>query len=109
MEILNVKAGDEVVYTPSQNNGNRQIKTVEKVTPTGRIKLVGSSKQFNKNGDEIGGDVWSRAWISKATEQEIQEIQEEKFIRECLCKIKKVHELTYAQAIKIATILKRDV
>ena len=108
MAELNVKVGDKVIYEPSMHYGNRRIKVVEKITPTGQIKIVGVSNKFDKNGREIGGDTWHRVWISEATEKDVEEIQHEEFVRECLYKIKKVNKLTYEQAIKILEILESE-
>jgi hypothetical protein len=51
-----VKAGDEVVVL--RNGRSRSIKTVTKVTATGRI-VIGSDT-FNADGTQRGGKVYSR-------------------------------------------------
>lgn len=102
MDELNVKAGDKVIVRcPAY--GIRRVETVDKVTPTGRIKV--NSTYFNKAGCEIGGNVWHRSHIVKATESEIKEIEQAEIIRGALYQLHNLSTLTYEQAVLIKSIL----
>lgn len=58
------KAGDPVAV--SNINGVR-ITTVEKVTPTGRIRVLG--KYYNPDGCERTQSFWGMSWLKPVTDE----------------------------------------
>ena len=73
MEILNVKVGDKVLVSKgSRYKNNDFIVEVEKVTPTGMIKLSRSNNplSFNKYGKQIGSAGYFPYRLSIPTEEE---------------------------------------
>lgn len=106
---LKVKVGDKVLYQyNSWGKGVERIKTVKKVTPTGRIRIEGMDSQFDKYGREMGGDVWSgHAFLSIPTEKDYKRIEENAVISKALSLVKDLSRktLSYDKAIKIVEIL----
>ncbi len=104
---LNVKVGDKVIYHPSGSCARKSIATISKITPTGRIKISGSMTQYDATGREMGNTrAWSSTRISEATEELIQEIEQQIVIDNCLRRISSIKEITYDQAVEILNILK---
>lgn len=61
-EELKVKVGDKVLYNYWTFGGAiERIETVTRVTPTGRIRIEGSSSQFDKYGREMGTESYDKA------------------------------------------------
>lgn len=58
-DMSTLKAGDLVLYR--YMGGRFQKATVEKVTPTGRIKVCG--QMFNAMGYQMGGSTWHKSYI----------------------------------------------
>lgn len=58
-ELMNVKAGDAVLYR--YMGGRFQRKIVEGVTPSGQIKVCG--QRFRPSGRQIGGSTWHESYI----------------------------------------------
>lgn len=108
-EELNVKVGDEVLYRLWNLSGVvERIETVTRVTPTGRIRIDGSSSQFDKYGREMGGDSWrGGANLSIPTEEDYKRIEENAVISEALSLMEKLNKKTlpYDKAVKIVEIL----
>lgn len=104
MGELNVKPGDKVIY---ECRGREHIVTVTKVTPTGRIRIDFTDSQFDKNGYQMGGDIWFSSSIRKATPEDIKRIEQKKAIlKACeLCKTVSTNSLPYEKALKIIEIL----
>ena len=67
MNELNVKVGDKVLLSGGYGiNKHEKIATVERITPTGRIKVSGSTSYFNKYGDEMRkSDPWAPKYYLK--------------------------------------------
>ncbi len=108
-EELNVKVGDEVLYRLWNLSGVvERIETVTRVTPTGRIRIDGSSSQFDKYGREMGGDSWrGGANLSIPTEEDYKRIEENAVISNALSLMEKLNKktLSYDKAVKIVEIL----
>lgn len=108
-EELNVKVGDEVLYRLWNLSGVvERIETVTRVTPTGRIRIDGSSSQFDKYGREMGGDSWrGGANLSIPTEEDYKRIEENAVISNALSLMEKLNKKTlpYDKAVKIVEIL----
>ena len=98
--LKNLKEGDKVII-----NGrySRSVRTVEKITPAGNIKVNGLL--FNKNGIERNGDTWSKFWLSEATPFEVTEITRNAVISKARSLMKETTKLTFEQAQKIIAIL----
>lgn len=109
LEELKVKVGDKILYRLWTFNGTiERIENVTKVTPTGRIRIEGSSSQFNKYGREMVGDSWhSAAELSIPTEEDYKRIKENAVISNAISLIEKINKktLSYDKAIKIIEIL----
>ena len=86
MEKLNVKVGDKVIIQGRWNE--ESIHTVEKITPTGLIKVCGYT--FYDNGTQRGGDSWSSFRLIEATPEAIQRIKDRKTVRKAISMCRKV-------------------
>ena len=92
MKELNVKIGDDVLVS----NGNRYekdvndfIAKVEKITPTGRIRIFGKIfSQFDKYGWEMGAkkNIPYRLFIP--TEEDYKRIEKNKLVKKIIYNIK---------------------
>lgn len=111
-EELKVKVGDKVLYNYWTFGGNiERIETVIRVTPTGRIRIEGSSSQFDKYGREMGSDSYrSGASLSIPTEEDYKRIKENTVISKAISLIKKLNKKTlpYDKAVKIVDILSKE-
>lgn len=109
MEELKVKVGDKVLCTLWTFGGTiERIETVTKVTPTGRIRIEGSSSQFNKYGREMAGDSWhNAAELSIPKEEDYKRIEKNAAISKAISLIEKLNKKTlpYDKAVKIIEIL----
>jgi hypothetical protein len=101
---LNVKVGDQVIIYGSYRN--KSLGTVEKITPTGLIKVNGTL--YNQDGYIRGGGAWNTGSISEATPELIKEVNENNTISLALSKMRKCSSLTYEKALKIIEILKEN-
>lgn len=106
-DVLNVKVGDEVLYVSSSYSRIEKIAIVTKITPTGRIRIDKSKKQFDKYGWQMGNTGWrARDYICILTSEKKEEILRKSKIAECirLFDVSK-NKLTYDQAKSIVSIL----
>ena len=112
MKELNVRVGDKVLYQYSYiSTRTERIETVKKVTPTGRIRVKGTDKQFDKYGREMGGNSWGgRATLSIPTLEDFQRIEENETISKALSMMAKLNikTLPYEKALKIIDILEES-
>ena len=100
---LNIKQGDKVIV---HGRFGKRIAEVEKITPTGRIRVKGS--YYDKFGHQIGRDIWSRTRITIATEEEIQRLEQELFILRTIEKMTNFRgTLRHEDAVLIDTILNK--
>lgn len=108
-EELKVNVGDKVLYKCWAFSGTiERIETVTRVTPTGRIRIEGSSSQFDKYGREMGVDSWrGGANLSIPTEEDYKRIEENAVITKALSLMEKLNKKTlpYDKALKIVEIL----
>ena len=75
MAKLDVKVGDKVI---AWSRYGKHITEVTKITPTGRIRIKGSSSQFSPDGCELGGGGWGGSTSLHPWTEEIErEIREE--------------------------------
>lgn len=103
MEELNVKAGDKVIV--STRNGD-YITTVEKVTPSGRIKTK-ENYSFRSNGTQIGDDTWNIRHLHEYTEERAQKIMREKIINKAYSKMRQINDITYEMARDFLDVLQK--
>lgn len=104
---LNVKVGDKVIY--HHGLGKKQIATVTKVTPTGRIRIDCSTSQFNKYGISMGDSGWTHSFLSEYDEEVAHEIISKQYIDLAfrLMREFRYDDLTVEDAKKIIEILKK--
>lgn len=96
----NIKVGDEVIV---YGGYTEQIRKVEKITPTGLIKVGGCL--YYKNGGMRGGDRWSRSHIAMATPELKKKIEEETTIRKANYILTNYKVKDYETAAKIIELL----
>lgn len=75
--MLNLKVGDKVLM---RSTWHTMIKVVDKITPTGLIKVGGYT--FRPDGCERGGDNWHRWHIEPLTPELEIEFYKKRFISE---------------------------
>ena len=112
-EELNVKVGDKLFYrTGYTHNQFERIVTVTKVTPTGRIRVDYSDKQYDKYGNEMGNrDRWTcRSSLYLPKEEDYERIKVNNAIAKALLLMEKQNKKTisYEQAVKIIEILEPE-
>ena len=75
MSYFDFKVGDKVLLKTGYPYNHREaIRQVVEITPTGRVRISGSSVQFGKDGYRLGGEKWSEPCsISPISDQEINE------------------------------------
>ena len=107
MEELNVKVGDKVLVS-GRYKENDYIAEVEKVTPTGRIKLSGgSSAQFDKYGREMGANLYYSHWLSIPTEEDYKRIEKNKLAGEIIYNIRSLNtDNLYNLDVTTLTVIK---
>ncbi len=102
-EFKNLKVGDKVFvcYT-----GRTAVRAVEKITPTGLIKVDGIL--FNINGSARGGGAYCRTHIEIATPEKIEKIKQDVYIKKVMANLKelKTEDVTFEQAEEINKIFK---
>jgi hypothetical protein len=78
--IANLKAGDKVFVSW---NGNLELKTVDRITPTGRIVIKDSA--FDDSGNLITNrDSWNRYWLVEVTEERLEQYNLDQLRRSAL-------------------------
>lgn len=103
MKKLNVKAGDKVIVI---GRFSKSVSKVEKITPTGLIKVDG--RLYYDTGNERGGDVWTSNTIYEYSEEEGRKIIENNYIKKTITKLRKIETLTYKQAVAINNVLESE-
>ena len=98
--IKNLKVGDKVFVCWRMG---RSLRTVEKITPKGYIKVGGSL--YNTDGSERNSDIWSRCYLSEATPEEIRLFAEQATIKRAIKLMQETKEITLEQASKIIDLL----
>lgn len=104
MEELKVKAGDKLLCKRyGYLSSDESITEVERVTPSGRIKVVGMDCHFNKYGNRIGGDRFRESiQLSIPSTEDLERIKKTDTIKKAkdLIILNK-DKLSYMQAVKI--------
>lgn len=98
--IKNLKVGDKVFVCWRMG---RSLRSVEKITPKGYIKIGGSL--YNTDGSERNSDVWSRCHLSEATPEAIKLFGEQLTIKRAMQLMQSTKEITLEQANKIIELL----
>lgn len=80
------------------------IKPVQKITPTGLIKV--NDNLFNKNGFIRSSDKYNTTYIEIATPEKIEEFRQRVYIKKVYRKLKelRVDDITFEQAKEINRI-----
>ncbi len=92
MEELNVKVGDNVLVSSGRGRGEDFIAEVEKVTPTGRIRLSDrSSTQFDKYGREMGTTRYYPYRLSVPTKEDYKRVEKNKLAGKILYNIRSLN------------------
>lgn len=102
-EFENIKAGDKVIIS---REGLENISIVEKVTPTGRIKVNGEYYSSD-DGHKIGNGIWCRGHIVPYTEERAETIRRERTVSRCLYQLRnlRTEDIDYDTAVRILNIL----
>ena len=101
--IAELKPGDEIlVSSPYQN---KRIATVEKITPTGLIKV--ENMYFNRDGSQRGGDVFGGCRISECSPAKKKELMQERVIVNTVKILRTLTKdsINYEQAVAIMEIV----
>ena len=93
METLNVKVGDKVLVSKGSRYKNDDfIAEVEKVTPTGRIRLSDrSSTQFDKYGREMASNGYFPYRLSIPTKEDYNCVEKNKLVGKILYNIRSLN------------------
>ena len=99
--LSNLRVGDKVIVS---NYGYKEIAQIEKITPSGMIKVNGSL--YNKDGSRRGA-MYSFC-LQECTPEIEKELAQRAFIRKVVTRMRNIKDITYEQAIKINRILADD-
>ena len=100
MTFKDLKVGDKVFAV---NTFYKKLRQVEKITPTGLIRVGG--RLYNQNGSLRSSDTWNTEHLEIANDDTIEKFKEEVFVNKCKSRMSKKVELTYSQAKRIMDIL----
>ena len=103
MDRLDVKVGDTILVCGMWYK--RRISTVQKVTPTGKIRVDGNL--YDANGFRRINK-WESEYIQKPTSEQLKQVRDEYKINKALKMCHEVKVLTIEQAEKIVDILLND-
>lgn len=110
MEELNVKVGDKVLVSKGSRyyKNNDFIAEVEKVTPTGRIRLSDrSSTQFDKYGREMGVNLYYSHKLSIPTKEDYNRVEKNKLAGKIIYSIRSLNtDNLYNLDVKTLTVIK---
>ena len=98
----NLKPGDKVFVS---GYSRRTLRTVEKITPKGFIKVDGT--YYYKDGRERGGTGWHFTRIVPASEEEVIAYNKERFVASVMKKMREIKSLDYEKAVLIHDILNK--
>lgn len=85
------------------NNGYMTLAEVEKVTPSGLVKVNGSL--YYKDGRERSKSTWNHFWIKPASEEDVMKIERKEYIQRVFNKLRDIKGMDYATAFKINEVL----
>lgn len=102
--LENLKEGDLVIVHTRMTD---RVRKVEKITPTGKIRVDG--ELYAKNGTR-GNDLWSVSILMEATPEAIEKIRNKSLIANAiaLMKSEKAANINVEQAKAIIKILEGD-
>ena len=110
MQELNVKVGDKVLVSKgSMYNDDEFIAEVEKVTPTGMIKLSRSNSpfSFNKYGKQIGSASYFPYRLSIPTKEDYKRIEKNKLAGKIIYNIRSLNtDNLYNLDVTTLTVIK---
>jgi len=100
---MKINVGDKVIVHGRWNGDH--ISIVEKITPTGLIKVEG--KTFYEDGTQRGGDAWSRVSITEVTPEALQKINDRATIQKAiqLCRNVTIKGIDIDTANKLIALL----
>jgi hypothetical protein len=100
--LENLKSGDTVIVSSHYYSN---VKTIEKVTPTGRVKI--GSTYYDKSGRSIGDHRWDcGSYLKEATPEAVEDIRQKEVISKAFNAMRNnFKELTYKQSLEILAIL----
>ncbi len=107
MEELTVKVGDKVLVSGRYKEDD-YIAKVEKVTPTGRIKLSGgNSAQFDKYGIQMGANLYYSHRLSIPTKEDYKRVEKNKLAGKIIYNIRSLNtDNLYNLDITTLTVIK---
>jgi hypothetical protein len=101
--IKNLKEGDMVIVS---NTWHTTITHVDKITPTGLIKI--GADLFYQTGSKRGGGTWDSEHLREATPETIAKIRADVAISKAINLMRNTPKITYDQAVKIIEILGKE-
>ena len=101
--ISNLKPGDEVFIRSPY--GDKYLRTVEKITPTGLIKVGGCL--YTKEGRQRG-EAFAHGLV-ECTPEKKEEFMREVFTHKVLRGLRNVPNITYEQAVEINKVLNLNI
>ena len=87
MEKLDVKVGDKLI---AWGRTGKRIGEVTKITPTGRIRINGSSAQFSPDGLQLGDSGWYGTSLHPYDEEIVKQIQEDNVKQNAIYRMQRV-------------------
>lgn len=101
--IMKLNVGDKVIVHGRWNENH--IGTVEKITPTGLIKVEG--RTYYEDGTQRGGDTWSRSMITEVTPEAFQKFKDNETIRKAIriCNSITINDIDIDTANKLIEML----
>ena len=100
IDLSDLKIGDKVVMSGRLINDT--VKKIDKITPTGLIKI--GTSFFYKNGSERCSDTWNSSRIRPCTPEDEENIKKKIFCSKVLKKINDMKSISYKNALKINKI-----
>lgn len=97
--LKNLKVGDKVFV---KGVHGASVRTVQRITPTGRIVVDNTQYIDGKNKSNI----WNILSLYEATEERIKHFYQRQFTNRVLDKVSSIKSITYEQAKQINEILK---
>lgn len=102
--IKNLKAGDMVIVVRGNYYGrSMDVSTVEKITPSGLIKVGG----ILYKQDGLARGEWTYK-LEEETEEVILKIKRSEKIQECFDLMRRIQKLSYKQAVAILNVLEGE-
>jgi hypothetical protein len=100
--IKDIKVGDKVIVS---HRFYEAVAVVEKITPAGNIKA--GNTIFQPSGIERGGDKWNKAYLRKATPEQVERIVQKNIIAKAIKLMRETSNITVEQAKNIIDLFDR--